>query len=78
MAINHIDDFEFIAVQLLGCSRAAILDNYHIEALISQAAYGRRNALIGKYSSDNDIFDSHIAQYQAQVGACQSAVRCLG
>jgi hypothetical protein len=57
VAVDRVDDLEFLFVQLHGRCGAAILDHDHVGALVGQAAYGRGHALVGEDPGDHDVLD---------------------
>ena len=75
MAVNHVDDFQFVIVQFHCCRGTTVFDNHYVEALVGEASYGGADALIGKDAGDDDVGDSEVAEYQTQIGSGQSAVR---
>ena len=78
MAVDHVDDLQFVAMQLFGGGGAAIFDDEDTEAFIAQRSHGRADALVGKDARDDDVFDAHIAQDQPQVRSRQRTVGGFG
>ena len=39
VAVDHVDDFQFALMQVIGGRGAAVIDDDHIEAFIGQAAH---------------------------------------
>ena len=46
VAVNHVDRFQLVQVQLIGCRGTAIFDHDYAEAFIGEAAHGRADALM--------------------------------
>lgn len=75
MTVNHVDNFQFVVVQFHGSCGTTIFDDHDVEALIGKASYCGADALICKDACNDDIGDSEVAQYQAQIASGQRAVR---
>lgn len=75
MAVDVVDDGEFLPVEFSGGGGAGIIDKDDIEAFIGKGANGAGNALVRKNAADDDVPDGEIGKKQTQVGACQGAIR---